>query len=147
MRVDLRSLACTAWLCLDLAGPVGAENPCGGPAPFETLALGGDESGLGGTGHGDPDSGIGGTGRGGDESGIGGTGRGDGASGIGGTGIYGGGEVSAEIDLSETAAPAFTEGCRRTLAQHENYMKVQCTLCRSGNRRARQWCLPDNDKK
>lgn len=53
----------------------------------------------------------------------------------------------AAIDLSEKGAAAFTNDCRRAIAQHENYMRVQCTLCRSGNRRARQWCLPDKNKK
>lgn len=53
----------------------------------------------------------------------------------------------SSIDLGETGVAAFTESCRRVVAQQENYMKVQCTLCRSGNRRARQWCLPDKDKK
>jgi len=53
----------------------------------------------------------------------------------------------AAIDLSEKGAAAFSDDCRRTLAQHENYMKVQCTLCRNRSRRARQWCLPDDSKK
>jgi N-acetylglutamate synthase-like GNAT family acetyltransferase len=51
------------------------------------------------------------------------------------------------LDLGKTGKDAFVDQCRRTVAQHENYMKVQCTLCRSGNRRARQWCLPDKDGK
>ena len=73
-----RLASSAAWLSV-LAFPAYAENPCTGPPPFEVLALGADESGIGGTGHGDPDS----------ESGIGGTGFGDDESGIGGTGIYG----------------------------------------------------------
>ncbi|MGB0619753.1 MAG: DUF5666 domain-containing protein [Myxococcota bacterium] len=84
-----------------LVGPVFAQEPCAGPTPFVALALGGDESGIGGTGLsgadgglggtylGGEDSGIGGTGRSGEDSGIGGTGRGDDESGIGGTGIFG----------------------------------------------------------
>lgn len=51
------------------------------------------------------------------------------------------------IDLKEKGAAAFSERCRGAVTQHESYMKLQCTLCRSGNRRARQWCIPDKDKK
>ncbi|MAF67494.1 MAG: hypothetical protein CMJ84_17785 [Planctomycetes bacterium] len=76
-------------MLLVLAGPAFAEDPCAGPAPFAALALGGDESGIGGTGLSGSDSGIGGTGLGDPDSGIGGTGRGDDESGIGGTGIFG----------------------------------------------------------
>lgn len=51
------------------------------------------------------------------------------------------------IDLNDKGAAAFIDQCRGTIAQHESYMKVQCTLCRSGNRRARQWCLPDKEER
>ena len=90
----------TVWVLL--VGPAFAQDPCAGPAPFVALALGGDESGIGGTGLsgtdggfggtylGGEDSGIGGTGHSAEGSGIGGTGRsGDDESGIGGTGIFG----------------------------------------------------------
>ena len=62
-------------------------DPCAGVGPLAALELGGDESGIGGTGHSGDQSGMGGTGVGGDESGIGGTGRSGGESGMGGTGI------------------------------------------------------------
>jgi N-acetylglutamate synthase-like GNAT family acetyltransferase len=67
-------------------------------------------------------------------------------------------DITADPDLevsrlySHAVHPATVKlltrlGFGAPLAQHENYMKVQCTLCRSGNRRARQWCLPDTNKK
>jgi len=53
----------------------------------------------------------------------------------------------SSIDLGEKGVAKFTESCRRVVAQQENYLKVQCTLCRSGNRRARKWCVPDETDK
>jgi hypothetical protein len=61
------------------------------PSLVTAALIGGDDSGIGGTGLGGDDSGIGGTGLGEDDPGIGGTGPGGGGddSGVGGTGIGG----------------------------------------------------------
>ena len=97
-----RLAAVLAAVCLLLAPERGVAegDPCAVPGPVAALELGGDESGIGGTGLSGDESGIGGTGLTGEESGIGGTGianresgvggtgRGD-ESGVGGTGIYG----------------------------------------------------------
>ena len=79
-----RRLPALVAVLLVLAGPAFAQDPCAGPAPFGALALGGDESGIGGTGLSGSDSGIGGTGLGDPDSGVGGTGLGGDDSGIGG---------------------------------------------------------------
>ena len=89
-----------ACLLLAPARGVAQGDPCAVAGPVAVLELGGDESGIGGTGLEGDESGIGGTGLTGEasgiggtgianrESGVGGTGRGE-ESGVGGTGIYG----------------------------------------------------------
>ena len=87
------------WLLLASIGlllaPVVASaqpDPCAATGSLTVLDLGGDESGIGGTGHSGDESGIGGTGRSAHESGMGGTGHSAAASGVGGTGHYGAGQ-------------------------------------------------------
>ena len=96
MRIEVCVLLGIALLFGGL--PSRAENPCVGAAPFETYALGGDESGIGGTGLADPD-------------GIGGTGRGD-ESGIGGTGIYGTVTAFGTASIAVTTSPGIGNSFR-----------------------------------
>ena len=50
MRAECAGLLCFAALLVAWPGVTWADEPCAAPAPFETLARGGDESGIGGTG-------------------------------------------------------------------------------------------------
>jgi len=76
-----------ACLLLAPARGVAQGDPCAVDGPVAVLELGGDESGIGGTGLSGEESGIGGTGLSGEESGIGGTGIANRESGVGGTGL------------------------------------------------------------
>lgn len=45
----------------------------------------------------------------------------------------------SSIDI-EGGEAAFAAACRQGIASQENYMRLQCALCRAGDRRARPWC-------
>lgn len=50
------------------------------------------------------------------------------------------------IDI-EGRATDFAAASRRSIAAQENYMRLQCALCRAGDRRARPWCKHDITKR